>query len=88
MKIYTDLLKAVGIGVRDLDPLDIFLASGAIIHSQTLQKYLIPHIHNGQLPSTARQEVLLSGEVSAADMKTIREEAERAILPKIKGSRQ
>jgi hypothetical protein len=89
MQTQVRLCKAVGIEIRGLDPIDVFLAAGAIIRSQTLSKYLAPY-RDSQFPAMlstdARVEALYSGKISAADMATIREEAERAIVKTKHGS--
>jgi hypothetical protein len=84
MRIQAKLCKAIGLPIRDLDPMDVYLAGGAIIQSQTLQKYIVADRDSefpGMLRADARTDALFSGKVSQRDMATIVEEAYRAIPP-------
>ena len=85
MQIQAQLCKAAGIPIRDLDPMDVYLAGGAIIQSQTLAKYILADRDSkypGMLCPDARLDALSSGKISQQDMATIVAEAYRAIVPK------
>jgi hypothetical protein len=85
MQIQAKLCKAAGIPIRDMDPMDVYLAGGAIIQSQTLAKYIAADRDDkfpGKLCDDARLAALSSGRISKADMSTIVAEAYRAIIPK------
>lgn len=85
MQIQAQLCKAAGIPIRDMDPMDVYLAGGAIIQSRTLAKYIVADRDSeypGMLRPGARLDALSNGKIPKRDMDTIRAEAYRAIAPK------
>jgi len=71
LKPYVELLTWVGLTPRTMEPVEIYLTAGRIIHDRELTKRCEAYVVNGVLPSGTRQRVIES--MGPDDLQRLRE---------------
>jgi hypothetical protein len=55
---YVELCAAVGLNPRQMEPMDIYLMGGNIIHDRTLTQHSLKYLEGSILPADARLRAL------------------------------
>ena len=75
LKPYVELLTLVGLNSRTMEPTEIYLSAGRVIHDRELTSRCEAYIVNGVLPSGTREKVIQS--MGPDDLQQLKERIQR-----------